>query len=145
MKHVDVVRRDMAKVGKIQPDWLGTQGRALLSERKIVLDVKFPPKTVWSERVILEHEKAHFVTFDLGIDDDVTSAQEEMFADWLGLVRTPNKCLHINEVHMKNWILDGLKFRGAGKVAVLARIITLLKLCVPGKEMMLAQDMVKVL
>jgi hypothetical protein len=146
MKHVEVIRRDMKKVGKIQPDWRGTQGRAILEERKIFLDVSFPAKTVWSERLILEHERAHFVAFDAGFDDDLTPAQEEMLADWLGLVRTPDKCLHINELYMKRWLLGNYNFKNTvGKVAVFRRILDLLGIGPAQNRAALALRMLKVL
>lgn len=125
MKRVRVVYRDFSKVSKVQPDWAGTQGRADQEARTIYIDQGCPDRTTWSKRVILEHERAHFVLFDAGLEVD--ARQEELFADWLGLIRTPNKYLHINERYMKDWLLRGREFRTPiGKHAVLVNLVVTL-------------------
>lgn len=129
MRKVEIIHRDFRKISRLQPDWRGTQGRAILEDRKIYLDTRCPPRTVWGKRTILEHERAHFAAFDIGLDDELTPAQEELLADWLGLVRTPDRDLHINEQYMKRWILDGWGFKKKDeKILVLTRIIKLLRL-----------------
>lgn len=106
MKPVKIIRIDFKKVARIQRDWHGTTGRAIWEDRKIYLDKNLPARTTWSERVILEHEKAHFVIMDADVDQEITDAQHELLADFLGLIRTPDKYLHINEKYMKRWLMN---------------------------------------
>lgn len=108
MKPVTIIRTDFARIKRVQPDWHGTQGRAFIDERKIYIDTRCPEITQWGERSILEHEKAHFIIWDAGLRDLPTD-KEELLADWIGLVRTPNRFLHTNEKHLKAWIKSGLK------------------------------------
>ena len=129
MKPVTIIRTDFARIKRVQPDWRGTQGRAFIDERKIYIDTHCPTVTQWGERSILEHEKAHFIIWDAGLRDLPTD-KEELLADWIGLVRTPNRFLHTNELHLKHWIKSGLK--GS---QVLLRIVQLLDIGPPESYM----------
>lgn len=125
MKPVRIVRRNFQKIARVQPDWHGTTGRADWDARTIYLHDALPHRTIWSERVILEHEKAHFVIMDSGVDDQITPAQDELLADFLGLVRTPNKHLHINERYMKQWLLGNYSWKN-NRLQVLMKLLLLL-------------------
>jgi hypothetical protein len=119
MKKVQIILTDFSKVSRLQPDWEETTGRADLEARKIYVEEKLPRKTIWSSRMVLEHEKAHFYIHDAGLK--MTDAQEELLADWIGLVKTPDKYLQHSERLMKRWIKDGLKGE-----RVILRIVQLL-------------------
>ena len=107
MKKVQIILTDFSKVSRLQPDWGDTTGRADLEARKIYVEEKLPRKSIWGSRLVLEHEKAHFYIHDAGLT--MTLGQEEMLADWIGLVRTPDKYLQHSERLMRRWIKDGLK------------------------------------
>ncbi len=107
MKKVQIILTDFSKVSRLQPDWENNLGRAEYDSRKIYLSDKLPKRTMWGHRLILEHEKAHFYIHDAGLV--LSKKQDELLADWLGLVRTPDKYLEINEKLLKDWIKDGLK------------------------------------
>lgn len=125
MKPVKIVRRDFKAIARVQPDWHGTTGRADWEARTIYIDKSLPARTIWSERVILEHEKAHFVIMDSGVDEKLTDQQHELLADFLGLVRTPNKNLHINERYMKRWLIKGMSWKKQ-RYDIVIRLLNLL-------------------
>lgn len=126
MKPVRIVRRNFKLVARQDKEWRRITGLADWYSRTIYIDKGLPQITRWSERVILEHERAHFAIMDAEIDDQLFLAQDELLADWVGLVRTPDKYLHKNERFFKRWLLNGQSWKRS-KLSILTRFFRMLK------------------
>lgn len=132
-KPIQVSAIDFVKTAQVNPDFKDVQGMAYYEQDKIYINKTQPEKTIFGQKVLLNHEICHIKLHHLSIKMPIQ--KEELYCDLEALVQTADRYLRVNEKLLKKHLLGGLTWRkSANRYDIVSKICKFLDIHLTSEE-----------